>query len=129
MPVYHGKPPFLECSSAGDARFSAFYAPIRRRGNETIEHIYQRSKVFSCGATNLSIKEAKGKKAVNWRELRKLYATLWDEYMLENLDLLPVLRAASGLSDRFGRPGGVCQATELWRIRNTWPVTITEGLK
>lgn len=122
MPVYHGVPPFLECSRAGDARFSAFCAPIRGRGNETIERIYQGAKIFSCGATNLSIKEAKGKKPVNWRELRILYSKLWDEYMLENLHLLPILREATGLSDRFGRPGGVCQATELWRIRNSWPV-------
>lgn len=117
--IYHGTPPFLECSSAGDKRFSAFYARIAGRGGQTIETIYQATKVFSCGATGLSIKEAKGKRAINGRELVILYATLWDEYIAENPDLLPVLQAATGLSDRFGRRGSVCQATELWRIRNT----------
>lgn len=116
--IYHGKPPFLECSSAGDKRFSAFYARIKGRGNRTIEEMYQAAKVFSCGATGLSIKEAKGLKPINGPEVRALYACLWDEYITENPDLLPVLRAASGLSDRFGRRGSVCQATELWRIRN-----------
>lgn len=120
MPVYHGKPPFLECSSAGDKRFSAFYARIRARGGRSIEELYQGAKVFSCGSTGLSIKEAKGKRPINSAEVRDLYTRLWDEYMQENLHLLPVLLAASGLSDRFGRRGSVCQATELWRIRNSW---------
>jgi hypothetical protein len=122
MPVYHGQAPFLECSSAGDKRFSAFYARIKGRGNRTIEQIYQASKVFSCGTTGLSIKEAKGKRPVNIIECRVLYSRLWDEYIQENIHLLPVLFEATGLSDRFGRRGGVCQATELWRIRNSYPV-------
>lgn len=33
-------------------------------------------------------------------------------------ELLRVIRAYPGLSDIFGQPGHVCQATELWRIRN-----------
>lgn len=120
--VYHGKPPFLECSSAGDRRFSAFYAIIRGRGGKSIEEIYQAAKVFSCGTTDLPIKKAKGLRPINGREVRALYTRLWDEYMQENLHLLPIIQAASGLSDRFGRAGYACQATELWRIRNTWPL-------
>jgi len=116
--IYHGKPPFLECSSAGDRRFSAFYARLRGREGQTIEQLYQGAKVFSCGSTGLSIKEAKGLRPVNGREVRALYAALWDEYIAENPDLIPVLLAATGLADRFGRRGGVCQATELWRIRD-----------
>lgn len=118
--IRHGVAPFLECSSAGDRRFSAFFARIRGRRGKTIEVIYQAAKVFSCGTTGLSPKEAKGFRPVNRAEVTKLYADLWDEYIAENPDLLPVLAGASGLSDRFGRQGGVCQATELWRIRNAY---------
>jgi hypothetical protein len=32
---------------------------------------------------------------------------------------LPVLRRASGLSDMFGKPGSVCQAEVLWRLRGS----------
>ena len=126
MPVYHGKPPFLECSSAGDRRLSAFYAVIKGRGGKTIEEIYQGAKQFSSAdgtvTSGHSIKEAKGCRPINGPEVRTLYGTLWDEYMMENQHLLPVIFEASGLSDRFGRRGSVCQATELWRIRNAWKV-------
>lgn len=82
--IYHGKAPFLECSSAGDKRFSAYYARIKGRGNRSIEEIYQAAKVFSCGATGLSIKEARGKRPINIRECHALYGNLWDEYIQEN---------------------------------------------
>lgn len=114
--IRHGKAPFLECSSAGDRRFSAFFARIRGRGGKSIETIYQAAKVFKNGDTGLPIDEAKGFRPVNLAETRALYATLWDEYIAENPKLVPVLTGAKGLSDRFGRHG-VCQATELWRIR------------
>lgn len=116
--VRHGEAPFLECSSKGDKRFSAFYARIRCMGNKTIEEIYQASKIFEDGSTDLSIKQAKGRKAVNAEEVHQIYALLWDVYIQENPDLIEVLRASSGLSDIFGQPGHACQATELWRIRN-----------
>lgn len=122
--IYHGKPPFLECSSIGERRFSAFHARIVGRGGRTIEELYQGAKMFSCGSTGLTINEAKGKRPSNLREVRALYTQLWDEYMHENLHLLPLLTKATGLSDRFGQRGSVCQATELWRIRNTWPAAI-----
>lgn len=115
--IRHGVAPFLECSSAGDRRFSAFFARLRGRGGKSIEEIYQAAKVFSNGDTGLPIDEAKGFRPVNAKEVRALYATLWDEYILENPNLVEVLIHATGLSDRFGRRGGVCQATELWRIR------------
>jgi hypothetical protein len=119
--VRHGEAPFLECSSAGDRRFSAFYARIKGRGGKSIEEIYQAAKVFRNGDTGLPIDEAKGFRPVNVKEVRELYSRLWDEYIQENPHLLLVLAKASGLSDKFGRPGGVCQATELWRIRG-WRV-------
>lgn len=115
--IKHGQEPYLECSSKGDKRFSAFYARIHSRGNKTIEEIYQASKIFDNGETNLSIKEAKGKVPVNVVEVRKFYSLLWDEYIGENPGLGWILIGCSGLSDIFGQRGHVCQATELWRIR------------
>lgn len=115
--IQHGRYPFIECSSRGDSRFSAFAARIRARGNRRIEDIYQGAKVFADGRTGLSWREAKGKRAINMPEVAALYARLWDEYIAENPHLMPVLLKATGLSDMFGQPGHVCQATELWRIR------------
>lgn len=116
--IKHGNYPFYECSSRGDKRFSAFYAKIKNRENKTIEELYQSSKIFENGLTNLSIKEAKGKKPINREECSKLYSLLWDEYIKENPNLLEILKQCSGLSDIFGQEGHCCQATELWRIRN-----------
>jgi hypothetical protein len=116
--IRHGDPPYLECSSKGDRRFSAFYARIHARGNRSIEDIFQGAKVFSDGSTGLGWREAKGRQAVNADECAQLYSQLWDEYLDEHPELLRVIRAASGLSDIFGQVGHCCQATELWRIRN-----------
>lgn len=115
--IQHGTAPFLECSSRGDRRLSAFSARIRGRGNRSIEEIFQGAKVFADGSTGLHWREAKGKKAMNADEVRALYAVLWDEYVAENPELLDVIKQASGLQDVFGQPGHCCQATELWRIR------------
>lgn len=115
--IRHGDAPYLECSSQGDQRFSAFYARIQARDNRTIEEIYQSSKIFDDGRTGLNWREAKGRQAINQQDCAALYSTLWDEYLKEQPSLLPVLTAASGLSDKFGQPGRCCQATELWRIR------------
>jgi hypothetical protein len=115
--IQHGTAPFLECSSRGDRRFSAFAARIKSRGNRSIEEIYQAAKVFADGSTGLTWREAKGKRAVNADEVRALYSVLWDEYVAENPHLLSLLTAASGLQDLFGQAGHACQATELWRIR------------
>lgn len=115
--IRHGQAPFLECSSRGDRRFSAFYARVRGRGGRSIEEIYQAAKVFEDGSTGRTWREAKGRRAVNMDEVRALYSRLWDEYLDENPQLLSVVCAASGVSDIFGQAGHCCQATELWRIR------------
>lgn len=115
--IKHGEAPYLECSSRGDKRFSAFAARIKGRGGRSIEEIYQAAKVFEGGVT-VSWRAAKGKKALNAEECAALYGQLWDEYIAENPELLTVLTGASGLSDMFGQPGHCCQATELWRIRS-----------
>lgn len=117
--IRYGEPPFLECSGKGDKRFSAFHARIKADNNRSIEEIYQAAKRFSDGQTGLHWTKAKGRRPVNVEAVSLLYSQLWDWYILrENQHLLVVLRAAPGLSDIFGQRGHVCQATELWRIRN-----------
>lgn len=117
--IKHGNPPYLECSSKGDKRFSAFYAylPVF---NCTIEEAYQSAKKFEDGTTGGGIgwRNAKGRKAINQDELADWYSRLWDYYIMIHPDYIDILMEASGLSDMFGQPGHVCQATELWRIRN-----------
>ncbi len=112
--IKHGHAPFLECSSKGDKRFSAFYAVVNGR---TIEDQYQAAKVFEDGATGLSWRQAKGKKALNQAECSELYAKLWDQYIAEHPELHETLVKSTGVSDVFGQAGHCCQATELWRIR------------
>lgn len=111
-----GEAPYLECSSRGDKRFSAFSAYVKRYG-DTIENLYQARKRFADGTTGLTWRQVKGKKPINSEFCAKWYAHLWDQYIWENPHLLSVLRDARGLSDMFGQPGHNCQAVELWRIR------------
>lgn len=113
--IRHGKEPYLECSSRGDKRFSAFYAKVN---GINIETHYQAFKQFEDGSTELTWRQAKGKRAVNMEECADFYAQLWDCYIEEHPELLLVLQEATGLSDMFGKQGSQCQATELWRIRN-----------
>ncbi len=113
--MQYGIFPFLECSSRGDKRFSAFYARVN---GKSIEEKYQAAKVFAGGTTGLHWRQAKGKKAVNAAECKALYESLWRQYISEHPALLAVLKAASGLSDIFARPGSVNQAEVLWGIRN-----------
>ncbi len=112
--IKHGVPPYLECSSAGDRRFSAFYAQVN---GQSIEAQYQAAKVLEDGRTGLTWREAKGQRAVNADDCRRLYTKLWLAYIKEHPELLKVLCRAAGLSDRYGQAGHVCQATELWNIR------------
>jgi hypothetical protein len=118
--IRHGVAPFLECSGRGDKRFSAFFARIKARGNKSIEELYQSSKIFHEREYEYRVnwRKAKGMRADNQADCNNLYTELWNEYIRENPKLLPVLKAATGLSDIFGQEGHCCQATELWRIRN-----------
>lgn len=112
--IRHGDPPYLECSSRGDSRFSAFYAVVCGR---TIETQYQAAKIFEDGRTGLTWREAKGRQAVNMDECAELYEGLWRLYLVEHPELVEILKHASGVSDVFGQPGHVCQATTLWKLR------------
>lgn len=111
-----GDAPYLECSSKGDKRFSAFYARPSILGGQSIEEAYQAQKVFGDGTTGQNWRVAKGKRAINQEECAASYEHYWRAYVKE-FNLLPVLQAASGLSDIYGQLGHVCQAEVLWRIR------------
>lgn len=112
-----GNPPYLECSSKGDKRFSAFYAKPASLNGKSIEEAYQGAKVFSDGSTNLHWRKAKGRIAVNQIELAILYKQWWKDWILEQ-NLLPILKQAKGLSDIFGQGGHICQAIILWQLRS-----------
>lgn len=116
MAVYRGKPPYLECSSKGDTRFSPFFARLNG-DNMSIEDYYHGAKIFPNGDTGLNWKEAKGKKCINLEYVKDLYEWLWDQYIRENPELHSVLVSAKGLSDMFGTEGHTCQADTLWKIR------------
>lgn len=75
MMVKFGEAPFLECSSKGDKRFSAFSAFVN---GKSIEAQFQGAKVFEDGSTGLHWREAKGKKATNMERVRLLYADLME---------------------------------------------------
>jgi hypothetical protein len=115
--IRHGVPPFLECSSKGDRRFSAFFARPNSLHGRSIEETYQAMKVFDDGSTGLHWSRAKGRKAINQEACNWAYTGWWVEWVAQER-LLPVLQAASGLSDYFGQRGSICQATVLWDIRN-----------
>lgn len=110
-----GEAPYLECSSKGDRRFSAFYAKVNGR---SIESVYQAAKVFSDGSTGLSWQEAKKRGApINTHHLAILYKNLWRIYLENNRSFITILKKASGLSDVFGQEGHQCQAITLWELR------------
>ena len=109
-----GEPPYLECSSKGDKRFSAFYAKVN---SKSIEDQYQAAKIFEDGSTGLTWRQAKGRKPTNLEEVNKLYKELWRQYLIEHPALLRGLKQASGLSDIFGQEGHNCQATTLWELK------------
>jgi hypothetical protein len=108
--------PYLECSSKGYKPFSVFYAKIRKRGNRSIEELYQAYKLFPEGVTNLQWREAKGKTPINIEECKIFYSKLWEEYFEENPYLLSILDDYKGTSDIFGQVGHVCQAEEIWNL-------------
>lgn len=110
-----GTEPFLECSSKGDKRFSAFYAKVN---GKSIEDHYQSAKIFEDGSTGLHWKDAKGRKPVNLKQCRDLYEYLWHRYFKENPELLDVIKNYNGFSDIFGQEGHVCQAEEVYKIWN-----------
>ena len=118
MTLFRGKAPYLECSSRGERRLSAFYARPKSLGGRSIEEAYQAFKVFEDGSTGLDWRAAKGRKATNAQACADMYAVWWIEYLEQHPELEDLICEASGLSDMFGKEGSVCQADILWTIRH-----------
>jgi len=117
--IRHGNYPWLECSTHGEKRLSAFFARPRSLGGRSIEEAYQAAKVFSDGTTGLTWRQAKGREGcVNMPAVVEMYERWWREYIAENPDLRAMILSARGLQDKFGQKGHVCQASVLWRIRD-----------
>lgn len=114
----YGSFPYLECSSKGDKRFSAFYARIKSMDNKCIEEIYQCSKVVN-GRKCRTWREGKGRRPENSAEMKGLYGKLWRIYFEENPELLEVIKKYNGFSDIFGKLGCNCQAYEIYKIRES----------
>ncbi|MCB0479703.1 MAG: hypothetical protein KDC84_16160, partial [Crocinitomicaceae bacterium] len=87
-----------EVSSKGNKKFSAFSARIKKRGNRTIEEIWQTDiKGYS------TVKDGKGKPPRNKISFED-YKNLWREYFNENPnDLIEIAKLSDGktLTDQF----------------------------
>lgn len=95
----------LECSSAGDKRFSALYARIKAFDNKTIESLYQNAKRSEDGHI-----PGKGKYVHHfiWKgktfpasKLTSFYIYLWSVYFKENPDLLEYASKFDSFTDKF----------------------------
>ena len=106
----------LECSSAGDARFSAFYATVEVNGvTATIEEHYQLSKRFSAPGSDTcivpqKISDAKGMRpshlVINGKTYEKelltfWYRYLWIKYLDANPNLVAILSHYDDYNDKF----------------------------
>ncbi|MBQ8999309.1 MAG: macro domain-containing protein [Clostridium sp.] len=120
----------LECSTAGDKRFSAMVAKVSVNGViDTIENHYQKSKAFLDENGDLytvnASKEAKGKKPVAFKISgyylplsygAMFYDLLWYKYLKANPELELILEKYDDYSDRYkSRVAYNCQADSIRR--------------
>ena len=87
--LVRGSQPFLECSTHGDRRFSAFCARPSSLGGRSIEEAYQAMKVFEDGRTGLSWRAAKGHRPINIEACRLAYDRWWLEWVREQTSSPP----------------------------------------
>lgn len=110
----------LECSSAGDTRFSAYYARVTLFGKtKTIEEWYQLSKRFGK-IRPMSVREAKGKapthliingKRYSAHYLTQWYKLLWLKYLDDHPELVQYAAQFDEFTDKFrGKRIVNCQA-------------------
>lgn len=105
----------LECSSAGDKRFSAYYAKVNIFGfNSSIENHYQNCKIFYDYEAN-----PKGKYPdfikINGVDLSPEYLTsyyklLWCIYLDKNPKLVEYAKQFDDYNDKFKGKSVNCQA-------------------
>lgn len=108
----------LECSSAGDKRFSSFYAQVTFNGvTRTIEEWYQNAKRDENGKV-----PGKGKpvdyfvwdeKVRPVAELTSLFQMLWDTYLDNNPDLVYYALEFDDYNDKFKGKSINCQADAI----------------
>lgn len=108
-----------ECSSAGDSKFSAFYA-IMPDGRSIEQHYQCDVKGYEVGGTNWKL--GKGKPPLKDVDLWKEYLNLWKIWAKTNSHLLDELEVLAGerdcvLSDMFAKTD-VNQAHALCVILN-----------
>lgn len=110
----------LECSSAGDKAFSAFYACVEVYGiNDTIENHYQLSKRFGNFAP-IAARAAKGKQPTHFvvndftyslDMLSMWYKLLWMKYLDKNPMLVDYASQYDDFTDMYkGKNTRNCQA-------------------
>lgn len=128
----------LECSTKGDARFSAMWARVSVNGVvDTIENHYQKSKVFKIDGNIVrpkTINEAK-----NWQHkgnkpiafvlgkftypvelLSMWYESLWWKYLMEHKDLYKYACGFDTFTDSYKRKNTMnCQAEVIeYAVKN-----------
>lgn len=105
----------LECSSAGDKRFSAFYAKVEFNGVlDTIEHHYQNVKRNAynrpCHKGERVAYVIINNKRYDSTILTPFYRYLWYKYLRNNPDLVTYASQFDKFNDKFRGKCINCQA-------------------
>lgn len=134
----------LECSSAGDARFSAFYAQVEINGvMQSIEEHYQLSKRFRDPSGRYVIPDnmaqAKGKYPLHFvafglpyppKYLEAWYIYLWIQYLDSNPMLVKILNHYDDYNDKFSTSSTInSQATAIRRYMHEGKDSLMEQYK
>lgn len=117
------RPKVLECSSAGDRRFSAFYARVQLAGQvQSIEDWYQLSKRWEGEPAPTDWRQAKGRYPdyleilgvrVPVALMSAWYDYLWFVYLSRSPHLVAHASQFDHFTDRYARRGGVSQARSI----------------
>lgn len=114
-----GGPPYIETGPHAQSLFSPYRAQLKSHGGLTVHQIYTAAKVFADGSTCLTPQQAEGREPVNKERCAELYAAAWQQYLIENPDLMETLLRAQGIANVNAPKEDVCPARELWKIRQT----------
>jgi hypothetical protein len=119
-----GAPPYLDCSSRGDKRFSADHARILGQDRATIAELYESAKRYRPGhplvdtqGAPIDWRKIRGIRPVNLFEVKSLYRSLWESYFEERPDLVEILCRSSGLCDTLTPKWQITPIFVLWDIR------------
>lgn len=131
----------LQCHSRGNLGFSPFGAEIKLGGViDTIENIYQTSKVFEDGTQSNNWRNAKGKKAVSYKINGAvidnnskqvgidILTSLWVMYLEQNQIRMYELGLYNEFEDIFDRGSPLSQESILRRIRYEGIAEVKSGV-